>query len=129
VKQFWENLRNVREQDAGHTNKQFILTMNYILGQLIGRFKTWKISDQFKEAWKNDPDNVPDNVGAIIAEDMTIKIFGPFGDPGRDLEAMVRRYNSSSGVKPARLIKQLTKWLLDVVSIQNCLRLFESLLG
>jgi hypothetical protein len=80
---------------AGDTIKQFISTMNYILGQLVGRFKTWKISDRFKEAWKNDPDNVPDNVGAIIAEDiMTIKMSGPFGDPGRDLEAMVRRYNS-----------------------------------
>jgi hypothetical protein len=54
----------------GHTDKQFILTMNYILGQLDNRFKTWKISDRFYEAWKDDPSNAPDNVGAIIAEDI-----------------------------------------------------------
>jgi hypothetical protein len=59
--------------------------MNHILGQLDNHFKTWKISDRFYEAWKDDPSNVPDNVGAIIAEDiMTIEISGPLGDPGCD---------------------------------------------
>jgi hypothetical protein len=95
VSQLLGHLRTAHVQDAGYSNEQFILTISYILEQLEYCFKTWKILGRFYEGWINNPSNVPDHVGAIIAEDiMTIKMSGPQGDPKRDLEAMIRHYNS-----------------------------------